>query len=64
MSKYKLTIFNWQNGIWGNRNYYFNNIEEAKNKLKREKGKSKIYNSKNQVVYSEHNLNNDYSNNN
>lgn len=63
MSKFKLTTFNWQNGIWGNRNFYFESLEEAKNKLKKEKGKSKIYNNKNQIVYSEINHNNEYSNN-
>lgn len=63
MSKFKLTIFNWQNGIWGNRNYYFDSLDEAKNKIKNEKGKGKIYNAKKQVVFAETNFTNEYSNN-
>jgi len=62
--KYRLTISDWKNGIWGNRNLYFANLEEAKRIAKKEAGKKKIYNMKNQVLYSEHNENiNNYSNN-
>jgi hypothetical protein len=61
--KFKLSIFDWFNGIWGNRNYYFETLEEAKRKMRREKGRGKVYNTKNQVVHSENNMNNEYSEN-
>ena len=61
--KLKLTIFDWDNGIWGNRNYYYATLEEAKKRMKQEKGRGKIYNTKNQVIYTENNTGNNYSEN-
>lgn len=63
MAKLRLTIFDWQNGVWGNRNYYFESLEEAKRKLKIERGRAKVYNNKNQLVYSENNKQSSYSEN-
>lgn len=62
MAKLRLTVFDWQNGIWGNRNYYFQTLEEAKKKLKKERGRAKIYNNKNQLIYSEVVTDNGYTN--
>ncbi|MEY3420510.1 MAG: hypothetical protein RIR48_795 [Bacteroidota bacterium] len=61
--KLRLSIFDWENGVWGNRNYYFETLEEAKRKMKKEKGRGKIYNMKNQVIYAENNMGNGYSEN-
>lgn len=61
--KLRLSIFDWENGVWGNRNYYFETLEEAKRKMKKEKGIGKIYNMKNQVIYAENNMGNGYSEN-
>lgn len=55
MSKLKLTISDWQNGIWGNRVLFFKNLQEAKEEAKRQKGRIKVYNEKNQVLFSEKN---------
>ncbi len=55
MKKLKLTVSDWNNGIWGNRNYFFQTLQEAKNVSKKMKGKIKIYNEKNQVIHSENN---------
>lgn len=64
MARLKLTISDWQDGVWGNRNYYFESLEEAKKKLRREKGRAKVYNNKNQLVYSENVTESAYSGNN
>jgi hypothetical protein len=53
MKKLKLTISDWNNGIWGNRSYFFKTLQEAKKELKKLKGRAKIYNEKNQVIHSE-----------
>jgi hypothetical protein len=53
MGRLKLTISDWQNGIWGNRVLFFKNLQEAKEELRRQKGRVKIYNEKNQVIFSE-----------
>lgn len=58
MSKLKLTISHWNNGIWGNRNFFFKTFLEAKNEAKKHKGRVKIYNEQKQVVLSEENENN------
>lgn len=52
--KFKLTIQDWMNGIWGNRDLFFDTLEDAKNKGKKEKGKIKIYDSKGHLIHSEH----------
>jgi hypothetical protein len=59
MSKLKLTVSDWNNGIWGNRNYFFKTVQDAKNASKKMKGKVKIYNDKNQIIHSEVNQNTD-----
>lgn len=57
MKKLKLTVSDWNNGIWGNRNYFFQTLQEAKYASKKVKGKVKIYNEKNQIIHSEYNEN-------
>jgi proline dehydrogenase len=52
--KHKLTIQDWNNGIWGNRDLFFENLEDAKKHAKKEKGKIKIYNGKGHLMHSEH----------
>jgi len=53
MNKFKLTVSDWKNGIWGNRNIFFKTLEDAKKELKKLKGRLKIYDDKKQVVVSE-----------
>ena len=54
-SKFRLTISDWQDGIWGNRNLFFENLIDAKNKSKDLKGKNKIYNNNGHLIHSLHN---------
>lgn len=62
MAKIKLTMFDWNNGVWGNRTAYFQNFEDARKQMKKERGRGKIYNNKNQVIYSENIGDNSYTN--
>jgi hypothetical protein len=52
--KLKLIIQNWNNGVWGNRDMFFDTLEEAKKQAEKEEGKIKIYNNKGHLIYSEH----------
>lgn len=55
MHRLKLTVSDWQNGIWGNRVLFFKNLQEAKEAARKQKGRVKVYNEKNQVLFSEKN---------
>lgn len=52
-NKFKLTMQDWENGIWGNRELYFKNMEEAKRFARKHRGQYKIYNDEGHVVHSE-----------
>lgn len=52
--KHTLKIQDWNNGIWGNRDLFFDNLEDAKKQAKKEKGKIKIYDGKGHLKHIEH----------
>ena len=52
--KIKLTIQNWNNGVWGNRDLFFDTLEKAKKQAEKENGKIKIYNGNGHLIHSEH----------
>jgi hypothetical protein len=55
MKKIKLSVSDWFNGVWGNRVLFFKTLIDAKNESKKQKGKIKIYNEKNQLINSQNN---------
>lgn len=56
--KYKLTISDWSNGIWGNRVLFYKTLIEAKEKAKKENGRLKLYDENGRLIHSQHNQHN------
>lgn len=52
---FKLTIADWNDGIWGNRDLFFKNLNDAKLAAKKARGKYKIYNHKGHLVHADKN---------
>lgn len=51
--KYRLTINDWSDGIWGNRTLFFKALHEAKERAKKENGKLKLYDENGHLIHSE-----------
>jgi hypothetical protein len=52
--KHRISTSIWENGIWGNKEKYYNSLEEAKKEAKKEKDKTKIYDNHGHLVHVEH----------